>query len=116
VKLELVLDGERVAPGGEVTGHVLVREGGEARSLGLRVAFVERSPGFRVAAFEQRAVLREGDLATGDTIPVRVGLPDTAPPTVKGRRCELLWEIEAIADRSGPDAAVRQTFEVALDA
>ena len=116
MKLAVELGHERVPPGVALTGHVLVVEGGEARSLALTVRFLECSPAFRVPALEERAVLREGDLATGESVPFSIGLPDGAPPTARGRRCELLWELEVVADRSGPDAVVRRAFEVALDA
>jgi hypothetical protein len=113
VKLGIDLDTERVAPGAEVGGSVVVVEGGKARSLTLAVGFFERSPAFRIAAFQDRVVIHEGELATGQEVPFHYALPDSAPPSVEGRHTELYWELEAVADEPGLDARVTRRFEVA---
>jgi hypothetical protein len=112
VKLELRLDADRVAPGRELAGHVLVLEGGESRSLTLTVRLCERSPGYLEIQFGHTAVLSEGDLATGQTVEFRFELPKEAPPSVKGKHGELYWELEAASDAPGLDARASQIFEV----
>jgi hypothetical protein len=112
VKLELRLDADRVAPGRELAGHVLVLEGGQSRSLTLTVRLCERSPGYLEIPFSHTLVLSEGDLATGQAIDFRCELPEGAPPSVKGKHGELFWELEAASDAPGLDARVSQTFQV----
>jgi hypothetical protein len=113
VKLRIELDRERVAPGEEVTGRVVVLEGGGARSLTLGVGFFEQSPGCRVAALGMLAVLHEGNLVSGEEAAFRYTVPESAFPSLKGHDCELFWELEAVADRPGSDAVTRRRFEVA---
>lgn len=114
MKLRIELDRERVAPGQELTGWVVVLEGGEARSLTLQVGFYEQSPGDGTAVFGQRGTIHEGDLSSGEAVPFRYTMPASALPGVKGRHCELFWELEAVADRSGLDTVARRRFEVGV--
>ena len=113
MKLRIEVDREPVAPGHELTGRVVALEGGPARSLMLGVGFFEQSPGYRVAALDMCGVIHEGDLAAGDAVAFRCGVPEWALPSVKARHCELFWELEAVVDRPGPDVVVRRRFEVA---
>lgn len=112
MKLELQLDADRVAPGEEVTGRVLVHEGGRSRALTLTVSFCESSPSYQSAPFSQSTVLHEGDLATGQALEFRFVLPDDALPSVKGKHGELSWELEAVSDEPGLDTRVSRVLEV----
>lgn len=114
MKLELRLDRDRVAPGEELTGDVVVVEGGESRALTLTVGFHERSPSFHEVPFGATGVLHEGELATGATIPFRYELPAWAAPGVEGRYGELFWEVEAASDDPGLDTRARARFDVVI--
>lgn len=112
MKLAIELDGERFAPGDEVSGRVLVHEGGRSRSLTLTVSFRERSPSYLEAAFSDGGVIHEGDLATGHAVEFRFTLPDGALPGAKGKHGELFWELEAVSDEPGLDTRVSRMLEV----
>jgi hypothetical protein len=112
VKLEIQLDADRVAPGQELTGHVLVLEGGPSRSLTLTVSFCERSPGYASVPFSRSGVLYEGDLATGQAVEFRYEMPESATPGVKGKHGELFWELEAASNEPGLDTRAHRVFEV----
>jgi hypothetical protein len=113
VKLALELDAQRVAPGEDVTGRVVVLEGGRSRSLTLKVSFRERSPTFLETPVGEAAVVHEGDLATGHAVEFRFTLPDGALPGVKGKHGELIRELEAVSDEPGLDTRVSRILEVA---
>lgn len=113
MKLDIQLDADRVAAGQELTGHVLVLEGGPSRSLMLTVSFRERSPGYLSTPFSSSGVLYEGDLATGQAVEFRYEMADWASPGVKGKHGELFWELEAVSDEPGLDTRVSRVFEVA---
>jgi hypothetical protein len=113
VKLDVQLDADRVAPGQELSGHVLVLEGGRSRSLTLTVSFCEQSPGYLSVPFSQSGVLYEGDLATGQAVEFRCELPEAAPPSVKGEHGQLFWELEVVSHEPGLDTHARRVFDVA---
>jgi hypothetical protein len=113
VRLELELDRECVTPGEQLTGRVVVLEGGPSRSLSLTVRFCERSPQLESTAFSTNAVLHQGDLTTGQTLEFGCELPKDALPSVKGKVGELFWELEASSDEPGVDTQIRRRFEVA---
>ena len=112
MKLELRLDADRLARGAELSGHVLVLEGGRSRSLALTVSFCERSPGYLSVALSRRGVLHEGDLSTGQAVEFHYELPPDALPSVKGKHGELFWQLEAVSDEPGFDTRVTRVFEV----
>ena len=112
MKLAIELDAERAAAGEEVSGRVLVLDGGRSRSLTLTVSFRERSPSFLETPFSDGGVVHEGDLATGQAVEFRFALPNDALPTVKGRHGELFWELEAVSDEPGLDTRVSRRLEV----
>jgi hypothetical protein len=112
VNLAIELDTERVVPGGEVSGRVLVHEGGRSRSLTLTVAFRERSPAYLETPFSDGGVIHEGDLATGQAVEFRFTLPDAALPGVRGKHGELLWELEAVSDEPGFDTRAGRRLDV----
>ena len=107
MRLRVELDGAPPAPGDAVAGRVVVDGGGRARSLSVRLAFVERTKDFdtvaRVTGEEQIA---EGDLADGTFAPFRLTLPPDAAPTVATAHARIGWELRARVDRLGPDAIV----------
>lgn len=112
MKLDLQLDDTRFAPGDELTGRVLVLEGGRSRSLTLTVSFYESSPAYLSVPFSQSAVLHEGDLAAGQAVEFRSELPHWASPAVKAKHGELYWELEAVSDEPGLDTRARLRFDV----
>lgn len=113
MKLDIRLEDDAVAPGGELTGSILVLEGGRSRSLTLTVSFCERSPSFLSVAFESSNVVYEGDLATGQAVTFRYEVPASAPPSVKGRHGELFWQLEAVSNEPGLDTRATRLFTVA---
>ena len=79
MRLRVDVDGEPLAPGAAVSGRVVVEEGGGARSLSVRLAFVERTESFeKVARDAGTVVLAEGDLANGAAVAFALRLPDDA--------------------------------------
>ncbi|MDQ3822163.1 MAG: hypothetical protein M3321_02850 [Actinomycetota bacterium] len=114
MRLAIDLDAERVAVGEEVTGRVLVLEGGRSRSLTLTLSFRERSPAYLETPLGTAAVLHRGDLATGQAFEFRVELPAGALPSVHGKHGELFWEVEAASDEPGLDTRVSRRVEVTV--
>jgi hypothetical protein len=85
VRVRVDVDGEPLAPGAAVSGCV-VEEGGSARSLSVRLAFVERTQSFEKVAREARTlVVAEGDLAEGAALMFSLRLPDDALPNIATR-------------------------------
>jgi len=113
VRLRVDVDGEPLAPGAAVSGRVVVEEGGGARSLSVRLAFVERTESFeKVAREAATAVLAEGDLADGAALAFSLALPDDAPPNIASRHGRIGWELRARVDRAGPDPTVDRPIEM----
>lgn len=112
MKLEIELDDERVAAGENVSGRVVVREGGGSRSLTLTLSFRERSPSYVEIPFSEGGTLHEGDLVTGQALEFGFVLADDAPPSAKGKHGELFWELEAGSDEPGLDTRVIRVVHV----
>lgn len=112
MRLALELDAKPVAAGEEVSGRVLVLEGGRSRSLSLTLSFRERSPSYLETAFSEGGVLHEGDLATGQALEFGFTLANDAQPSVRGNHGELFWELEAVSDEPGLDTRASRVVEV----
>jgi hypothetical protein len=113
VRLRIDIDGEPLAPGSAVSGRIVVEEGAGARSLSLRLAFVERTESFEKVAREAGSVLvAEGDLADGAALPFSLALPDDAPANIATRHGRIGWELRARVDRAGPDPTVDRPIEM----
>jgi hypothetical protein len=113
VRLRVDVDGEPFAPGAAVSGRVVVEEGGRARSLSVRLAFVERTESFETVAREAGTLaVAEGDLADGDVLVFSLRLPDDALPNIAARYGRLGWELRARVDRAGPDPTVDRPIEL----
>jgi hypothetical protein len=113
VRLRLDVDGEPLAPGAAVIGRVVVEEGGSARSLSVRLAFVERTESFeKVARDAGTLVVAEGDLADGAVLAFSLRLPDDALPNIATQHARSGWELRARVDRSGPDPTVDRPIEL----
>jgi hypothetical protein len=113
VRLRIEVDGEPLAAGDQVAGRVVVEEGGRARSLVVRLAFVERTKDFHAVALAGgEAVVAEGDLAEGAVLPFVLALAHDAPPTIATGNARLGWELHARADRLGPDAKAERPVDV----
>ena len=81
MRLHVDVDGEPLAPGAAVSGRVVVEEGGRARSLSVRLAFVERTESFeKVARDAGTLVAAEGDLADGAVLAFSLALARRRPP------------------------------------
>ena len=107
------MDGEPLAPGAAVSGRVVVEEGGSARSLSVRLAFVERTESFEKVAREAGAlVVAEGDLAEGAVLAFSLALPDEALTNIATGYGRVGWELRARVDRAGPDATVDRPIEL----
>ena len=113
MRLRVEVEGEPLAPGAAVSGRVIVEDGGRARSLSVRLAFVERTADFeKVARDAGTQVLAEGDLADGTVVAFRLALPDDALPQVATAHARIGWEVRARVDRAGPDPTADQPVEL----
>ena len=113
MKLRVEVDREPLAPGAVVAGRVVVEDGGRARSLSVRLAFVERTADFHtVARTAEERTVAEGDLAAGAVVPFQLRLPDDAPPAVATAHARVGWELRARVDRLGPDAVADHPVEL----
>ena len=113
MRLRVEVDGEPLAPGAAVGGRVVVADGGSARSLSVRLAFVERTDSFHtVARTAAEQTVAEGDLADGAVVPFLLTLPADATPAVATAHSRIGWELRARADRRGPDAIADHPVEL----
>ena len=114
VRLRVDVDGEPLAPGAAVSGRVVVEEGGGARSLSVRLAFVERTESFEKVARDAGAlVVAEGDLADGAVARLLAArCPKTPAPNIATRHGRVGWELRARVDRAGPDPTVDRPIEL----
>ena len=113
MRLRVDIDGEPLAPGAAVSGRVVVEEGGQARSLSVRLAFVERTESFEKVAREAGAlVVAEGDLAEGAVLAFSLALPDDALANIATAHGRVGWELRARVDRAGPDPTVDRPIEL----
>jgi hypothetical protein len=113
VRLRVEVEGEPLAPGAAVSGRVVVEDGGRARSLSVRLAFVERSADFeKVARDADTRVLAEGDLADGSVVAFQLRLPEDALPQVATAHGRIGWEVRARVDRAGPDPTADRPVEM----
>ena len=113
VRLRVEVDGEPLAPGAAVNGRVVVDEGGRARALSVRLAFVERTADFEKAARDvDTQVLAEGDLAEGTVVAFQLRLPEDALPQVATAHARIGWEVRARVDRAGPDPIADRPVEL----
>jgi hypothetical protein len=113
VRLRVEVDGQPLAPGAAVNGRVVVDEGGRARALSVRLAFVERTESFEKVAREAGTqVLADGDLADGAVLSFALALPDDALPQVATAHARIGWEVRASVERAGPDPTADQPVEM----
>ena len=113
MRLRFDVDGEPLAPGAAVSGRVVVEDGGSARSLSVRLAFVERTGSFEKVAREAGTlVVAEGDLADGAVLAFSLRLPDDALPNIATEHGRVGWELRARADRAGPDPTIDRPIEL----
>ena len=113
MRLRVDVDGEPLAPGAAASGRVVVEEGGRARSLSVRLAFVERTESFeKVARDAGTLVVAEGELADGTVLVFSLRLPDDALPDIATPHGHIGWEVRARVDRAGPDSTVDRPIEL----
>jgi hypothetical protein len=113
VRVRVDVAGEPFAPGAAVSGRVVVEQGGRARSLSVRLAFVERTERFEKAARDAGTlVVAEGGLAEGVVLAFSLRLPDDALPNIAGGHGRIGWELRARIDRAGPDPTVDRPIEL----
>jgi hypothetical protein len=113
VRLRVDVGGEPLAPGAAVGGRVVVEDGGRARTLSVRLAFVERTEDFeKVARDAGTQVVAEGDLADGAVLAFQLRLPDDAAPEIATPHGRIGWEVRARVDRAGPDPTVDRPIEL----
>ena len=107
MRLRVEVDGEPFAPGDTVAGRVVVEDGGRARSLSVRLAFVERTESFsKVAREAATEPIADGELAAGAVFAFRLALPADALPDVTTPQGRIGWELRARVDRAGQDPIV----------
>jgi hypothetical protein len=113
VKVRVEIDGEPLTPGAAVGGRVVVEDGGRARSLFVRLAFVERTEDFETVARDAGTqVLAEGDLADDAVFAFQLSLPADAAPEIATPHGRIGWEVRARVDRAGPDPTVDRPIEL----
>jgi len=113
VRLRVDVDGEPLAPGAAASGRIVVEEGGRARSLSVRLAFVERTESFENVARDAGTLgVAEGDLAEGDVLVFSLRLPDDALANIATGYGRIGWEVRARVDRAGPDTTVDRPIEL----
>jgi hypothetical protein len=113
VRLRVEVDGEPLASGAAVSGRVVVEEGGRARSLSVRLAFVERTADFeKVARDAGTQVIAQGDLADGAVVAFQLHLPQDAAPHVSSPHARIGWELRARVDRAGRDPTADRPVEL----
>jgi hypothetical protein len=113
VRVRVDVDGEPLAPGATVSGRVVVEEGGRARSLSVRLAFVERTESFEKVAREAGTlVVAESDLVRDAVLAFSLRLPDDALPNIAARHGRIGWELRARVDRAGSEATVDRPIEL----
>ncbi len=103
--LEIEVDSEVHAPGGEVRGRVVVLEGGRSRRLEVRLDFRELVRGVRtaIALRGDPIVVHEGPLVVGARLPFTLLLPRDAPPSYYDEIGMLFWVVVARSDEAGRD-------------
>ena len=95
-----------------MSGRVVVEEGGGARALSVRLAFVERTADFeKVARDAGTQVLAEGDLADG-AVRLPLALPEDALAASPPPHARIGWEVRARVDRAGPDPTADRPVEL----
>ncbi len=113
MRLRVEVDGEPLGPGDAVGGRVVVEDGGRARSLSVRLAFVERTDDFHtVARAAGEQTVAEGDLADGAVVPFQLTLPADALAAVATAHARIGWELRARVDRRGRDAIADRPIEL----
>ncbi len=112
MKLALELDSDRVEAGGKVAGRIAVLEGGSSRKLALTLNFHEETRDYLVTPYSADTVVREGEVATGQSFEFRFTMPPEAHPSVKAKHSELYWELEVASDEPGLDSHGSRRLEV----
>lgn len=112
MKLELVLDSDRVAQGERVNGRIDVLEGGPSRSLTLTLTFHEQTQSYSVVRYSSGGTIHEGELVTGQPVTFDFTVPAEAPPSVKCKHSELYWELAVTSDEHGLDTHVQRRLTV----
>jgi hypothetical protein len=113
MRLRVEVDGEPLAPGAAVSGRIVVEDGGRARELSVRLAFVERTKDFHTVAYTAgEQTVADGELADGAVVAFVLTLPADAAPAVATAHSRIGWELRARADRRGPDAIIDHPVEL----
>jgi hypothetical protein len=98
VKLRIDVQQATFAPGDNISGEVVVLEGGRSRGATIELRFVERSQPFDHVAYTTEAPLTDQELTKGDVLPFALTLPDQALPSVYTDEASLLWELRVEVD------------------
>ncbi len=108
MRVRVDIDGEPLAPGAAVSGRVVVEEGGSARSLSVRLAFVERTESFEKVARDAGTLRRRRGRPApmARRLAFSLALPDDALPNIATPHGRLGWELRARVDRAGPDPTI----------
>jgi hypothetical protein len=112
VKLEVVLDSDRIAQGEKVNGRIDVLEGGPSRSLTLTLSFHEQTQSYSAVRYSSGGVIHSGELVAGQPVDFDFTVPAEAPPSVKCEHSELYWELAVTSDEHGLDTHVQRRLTV----
>ena len=101
-------------PGEEVTGRVVIEEGGPVRALLIELFYAEECRDYKGATVRlPRQEIARGDLTTGQEIPFSFELPVDALPNQASPHASVAWKLTATADRPGFDAVAERMVPVA---
>jgi hypothetical protein len=96
-----------------VKGTILVREGGDSRSLEAWLTYNEKTKDcLDIATSIPSGPLHAGDLATGTSFEFELPLPEDAYPGYRSAHGELYWEVDVKSDEVGRDTHERCRIEV----
>ena len=99
--VELVVEGDRFAPGDTIRGSVTMPQ-----ACAVDLVRVESSP-TATLEFTVASVVPRSDGAFA------LGVPADAPPTVAGRACALVWRVRARTGEYPQPYDARRTLELA---
>jgi hypothetical protein len=99
--------------GDTVEGKVVAVEGGDSRSLEVRLDYREKTKDYdEVGATVEHPTLNEGPIAEGASFDFALTLPVDGYPNYKSEHGELWWELHVKSDEPGRDTHERRRIDV----
>jgi hypothetical protein len=112
-RFRIDLDREDYGLGDTVKGKVVAVEGGNSRSLDVRLDYREQTKDYNeVGATVEHPTLNEGPIAEGALFDFALTLPVGGYPNYKSEHGELWWELDVKSDEPGRDTHERRRIDV----